>query len=142
MSPTVIGIISSVISAFISGILAIIIKNVNDDMRNYRKQRADDEKEAQKQADISKAKENAALLAIMRTMLKENADQCFAKGYYTVEEREIYSTLYKAYKSFGGNGVIDEMGNRLRPLPYEKSEDMIPKRRKTDKIEYNMKPNV
>lgn len=142
MSPTVIGIISSVISAFISGILAIIIKNVNDDMRNYRKQRADDEKEAQKQADISKAKEDAALLAIMRTMLKENADRCFAKGYYTVEEREIYSTLYKAYKSFGGNGVIDEMGNRLRPLPYEKSEDMIPKRRKTDKIEYNTKPNV
>lgn len=137
MSPTVIGIISSVISAFISGILAIIIKNVNDDMRNYRKQRADDEKEAQKQADISKAKENAALLAIMRTMLKENADQCFAKGYYTVEEREIYSTLYKAYKSFGGNGVIDEMGNRLRPLPYEESEDKIPKRRKTDKVDYN-----
>lgn len=142
MSPTVIGIITSVISAFISGVLAIVIKNVNEDAREYRKKRALDEEEAQKESERSKAKEDAALLAIMRTMLKANADQCFAKGYYTVEEREIYSTLYKAYKSFGGNGVIDEMGNRLRPLPYEESEDKIPKRRKTDKIEYNTKPNA
>lgn len=76
--------------------------------------------EAQKKEEkLKQEKEDLALLAIMRTMLKDNADKCFEKGCYSVEEREIYSALYKAYKEYGGNGVIDEMGNRLRPLPYE-----------------------
>ncbi len=131
----IIGIITSVISATISGILAIVMKNINDDTRSYRNQRAEEEKEAQEKDVASKKKQEDAILAIMRTMLKENADRCFEKGYYTVEEREIYSNLYKVYKAYGGNGVIDEMGNRLRPLPYDLSEDKIPKRRKTDRID-------
>ena len=135
MSATAIGIITSVISAVISGALAILMKNINDDARQYRKQREEEEKALKEKEVANHAKENSALLAIMRAMLKENADRCFEKGYYTVEEREIYSSLYAAYKSFGGNGVIDEMGKRLRPLPYEESPDKIPKRRKTDKVE-------
>lgn len=135
MSATAIGIITSVISAVISGALAILMKNINDDARQYRKQREEEEKALKDKEVANLVKENSALLAIMRTMLKENADRCFEKGYYTVEEREIYSSLYAAYKSFGGNGVIDEMGKRLRPLPYEESSDKIPKRRKTDKVE-------
>ena len=93
------------------------------------------QREIKKKQEEDQVKRDSAILAMMRTMLKENADRCFAKGFYTVEEREIYSTLYKVYKSYGGNGVIDEMGNRLRPLPYDQSDDRIPKRRKTDKIE-------
>lgn len=123
MSATAIGIIASVISAAISGALAILMKNINDDARNYRKQRAEAEDALKQEAKEKQEKEDLAMLAIMRTMLKENADRCFEKGYYTVEEREIYSTLYKVYKNYGGNGVIDEMGNRLRPLPYEPSEE-------------------
>lgn len=118
----VIGIVTSIISALISGFLAIIMKNINDDTREYRQQRKALEEEHKKEAQLKQQKEDLALLAIMRTMLKDNADKCFDKGFYSVEEREIYSALYKAYKEYGGNGVIDEMGNRLRPLPYEPSE--------------------
>lgn len=135
MNATVIGIITSVISATLSGILAIVMKNVNDDARNYRKKRQEDEEELKKIELLKQETEREALVAIMRTMLKENADRCFEKGFYTVEEREIYSSLYKVYKAYGGNGVIDEMGNRLRPLPYDQSEERIPHRRKTDKNE-------
>lgn len=135
MNATVLNIILSVFTAAISSALAIIMKNVNDDSRAYRKQRAEQEEELKKEQEEEKEKRDDALLAIMRTMLKENADRCFEKGFYTVEEREIYSNLYKVYKMYGGNGVIDEMGNRLRPLPYEQSEDKIPKRRRTDKVE-------
>lgn len=118
----VIGIITSIISATLSGILAIVMKNINDDARQYRQQRKALE-DAQKKEEIAKQqKEELALLAIMRTMLKDNADKCFEKNFYSVEEREIYSALYKVYKEYGGNGVIDEMGNRLRPLPYEPTE--------------------
>ena len=119
----IVGIITSIISAVISGFLAIIMKNINDDTRQYRQQRKEQEDALKKEAELKQQKEDLALLAIMRTMLKDNADKCFDKGYYSVEEREIYSTLYKVYKEYGGNGVIDEMGNRLRPLPYELSTD-------------------
>ena len=119
----VIGIITSIISAAISGFLAIIMKNINDDTRQYRQQRKVLEEENKKEAQLKQQKEDMALLAIMRTLLKDNADRCFDKGFYSVEEREIYSALYKAYKDYGGNGVIDEMGNRLRPLPYESSDN-------------------
>ena len=115
----VIGIVTSVISAVISGFLAILMKNINDDTRTYRQHRSEMEEAQEKEAKKKQEKEDMALLAIMRTMLKDNADKCFEKGYYSVEEREIYSALYKVYKEYGGNGVIDEMGNRLRPLPYE-----------------------
>ena len=115
----VIGIVTGVISAVISGFLAIIMKNINDDTRTYRQKRSEMEEAQKEEAKLKQQKEDLALLAIMRTMLKDNADKCFEKGYYSVEEREIYSALYKVYKEYGGNGVIDEMGNRLRPLPYE-----------------------
>ena len=131
----VITIATSIISAAISGALALIMKNINDDARQYRKKRIEEEQAIKKKQEEDQEKRDSAILAMMRTMLKENADRCFEKGFYTVEEREIYSTLYNVYKSYGGNGVIDEMGNRLRPLPYDQSEDRIPKRRKTDKIE-------
>ena len=111
------------------------MKNINDDARNYRQQRIEQEKVAKAKEEAARIKGDSAILAIMRTLLKENADRCFEKGFYTVEEREIYSTLYKVYKEYGGNGVIDEMGNRLRPLPYEQAEDKIPRRRKTDKVD-------
>ena len=117
----VVGIITSIISAAISGFLAIIMKNINDDTRQYRQQRKEQEEALKKEAELKQQKEDLALLAIMRTMLKDNADKCFDKGFYSVEEREIYSALYRVYKEYGGNGVIDEMGNRLRPLPYEPS---------------------
>ena len=115
----IIGIVTSVISAVISGFLAIVMKNINDDTRTYRQSRSALEEAQKKEEKLKQEKEDLALLAIMRTMLKDNADKCFEKGCYSVEEREIYSALYKAYKEYGGNGVIDEMGNRLRPLPYE-----------------------
>lgn len=122
----VVGIITSIISAAISGFLAIIMKNINDDTRQYRQQRKDQEEVLKKEAELKQQKEDLALLAIMRTMLKDNADKCFDKGFYSVEEREIYSALYRVYKEYGGNGVIDEMGNRLRPLPYEPSTEGKP----------------
>lgn len=115
----VIGIVTSIISAAISGFLAIVMKNINDDARQYRQQRKEMEEAQKKEETIKQEKRDLALLAIMRTMLKDNADKCLEKGYYSVEEREIYSALYRVYKEYGGNGVIDEMGNRLRPLPYE-----------------------
>lgn len=63
--------------------------------------------------------ERGIVLAIARTMLLDNYEKCMEKGYYTVEEREVYSKLYKNYKNDSGNGVIDAIAARIRELPME-----------------------
>jgi len=67
--------------------------------------------------------ERSIVLAIARTMLLDNYEKCMAKGYYTVEEREVYSVLYKNYKNDNGNGVIDAIAERIRELPMEPPKD-------------------
>jgi hypothetical protein len=63
--------------------------------------------------------ERAIVLAIARTMLLDNFEQCVRKGYYTVEEREVYGKLYAAYTDDGGNGVIATVAERIRDFPLE-----------------------
>ena len=63
--------------------------------------------------------ERTIVLAIARTMLLDNYEKCMKKGCYTVEEREVYSMLYKSYADDGGNGVIKDLAARIRELPTE-----------------------
>ena len=83
-----------------------------------------DEKREQARAEQAEDKERreaerSMLLAIARSMLLDNYEKCAAKGYYTVDEREVYSLLYESYKSDRGNGVIDAIARRIRELPME-----------------------
>lgn len=63
--------------------------------------------------------ERGIVLAIARTMLLDNYEKCMDKGYYTVEERDVYGNLFIQYRSDGGNGVIEEIAPRIRALPLE-----------------------
>jgi hypothetical protein len=63
--------------------------------------------------------ERTIILAMSRSMLLNNYERCMDKGYYTVEEREVYHKLYLAYKSDGGNSVIEDIAPRIRALPME-----------------------
>lgn len=67
--------------------------------------------------------ERVIILAMSRTMLLNNYEECMDKGYYTLEEREVYHKLYEAYKSDGGNSIIDEIAPRIRALPMEPPKD-------------------
>lgn len=82
-----------------------------------RAAQAEDERMAREQRDA----ERTIILAMSRTMLLDNYEKCVKKGCYTVEEREVYHKLYEAYKSDGGNSVIDEIAPRIRKLPLEPS---------------------
>jgi len=66
--------------------------------------------------------ERGIVLAIARTMLLDNYEKCMEKGYYTVEERDVYGNLFIQYRSDGGNGVIEEIAPRIRALPLEPPE--------------------
>jgi hypothetical protein len=67
--------------------------------------------------------ERTIVLAIARTMLLDNYEKCMEKGYYTVEERDVYSALLESYLADGGNGVIAGLGPRIRALPVEPPDD-------------------
>jgi len=67
--------------------------------------------------------ERVIILAMSRTMLLNNYERCMDKGCYTLEEREVYHKLYEAYKSDGGNSIIDEIAPRIRALPMEPPKD-------------------
>lgn len=84
-----------------------------------RIERAEAERNAAKQREA----ERSMLLAIARTMLLDNYEKCVSKGYYTVDEREVYSLLYESYKDDNGNGVIDAIARRIRELPMEPPKD-------------------
>lgn len=67
--------------------------------------------------------ERTIILAMSRTMLLNNWERCMDKGFYTVEEREVYHKLYEAYREDDGNGVIEEIAPRIRALPMEPPRD-------------------
>ena len=67
--------------------------------------------------------ERTIILAMSRTMLLNNWEKCMEKGYYTIEEREVYHKLYEAYRDDNGNGIIEEIAPRIRALPMEPPKD-------------------
>lgn len=75
--------------------------------------------ESERKAIEQREAERIIILAMSRTMLLDNYEKCVNKGYYTLEEREVYHKLYEAYKNDGGNSVIDEIAPRIRRLPLD-----------------------
>ena len=80
-----------------------------------RAERAENERVKQ----VQREAERTIVLSIARTMLLDNYEKCMNKGYYSVEEREVYSKLYDSYKNDNGNGIIDAIATRIRELPTE-----------------------
>ena len=60
-----------------------------------------------------------SLKAMIRDRLLDAYERCMTKGYYTIEERETYSKLYKCYhdKPFEGNGVMQQLREKMLELP-------------------------
>ena len=104
-------------------IVAVIVGKLNrfDEKRELaRTERAEEKKREQEQ----RKAERTMILAIARTMLLDNYEKCVDKGYYSVDEREIYHKLYVEYKNDGGNGIIDTIAARVKELPLEPPEDV------------------
>lgn len=80
--------------------------------------------EAERNAAKQREAERVIILAMSRTMLLNNYEKCVDKGYYSLEEREVYHKLYEAYKDDGGNSVIDEIAPRIRRLPIEAPKEV------------------
>jgi len=90
-----------------------------DTMDENREMARAEQRDAERKFAEQREAERTIILAMSRTMLLNNYERCIKKGYYTVDEREVYHKLYEAYKSDGGNSVIDDIAPRIRELPFE-----------------------
>lgn len=64
--------------------------------------------------------ESRLILAMARSQLLRNYERCVEKGYYTLDEREVYHELYDAYHRDGGNGIMETLADKIVDLPTEK----------------------
>jgi len=118
-------------SAIITGVMDLIafplllwfIKRYLERFDGKRDRARVEQREAERIAIEQREAERTIILAMSRTMLLDNWEKCMDKGCYTVEEREVYHKLYEAYKSDGGNSIIDEIAPRIRALPMEPPRD-------------------
>ena len=103
----------------IVGIIGRKLNKFDEKREQARHERAEDKRYEREQRDA----ESKMILAIARTMLLNNYEKCVDKGYYSLDERDVYSLLYEAYKKDNGNGVIDSLAEKIRRLPTEPPED-------------------
>lgn len=59
----------------------------------------------------------AGMQIMLRLELISLAEKYIAKGYCTVEEKELFTAVYNAYHNLGKNGVMDDLYNRVLSLP-------------------------
>ena len=57
------------------------------------------------------------IVCILRKHLMDEHELWTAKGYITPKALESGLAMYKAYKTLGGNGMIDHMEEEIQELP-------------------------
>ena len=116
-------VIAGVIELLALPILIFVVKHAIgkrlDDFDEKREEARAERAENERRKIEQREAERGIVLAIARTMLLDNYEKCMDKGYYTVEEREVYSKLYENYANDGGNGIIEAIAPRIRALPME-----------------------
>jgi hypothetical protein len=116
-------ILAFALNAFITPLVLFVAQRATarrlDDFDRKRDAAREEREERERQEADRREAERSIVLAIARTMLLDNAEKCMKKGYYTLEEREVYGKLFAAYKTDGGNGVIGSIAPQLRELPME-----------------------
>lgn len=90
----------------VSGILLFVIKGYITDIKKYREER-----------EVKEKAKDDLILGLARVTLLETYQRCEQKGYYSLEDREVYGKLFDAYVTSGGDGVIDTLAPKIRVLP-------------------------
>lgn len=103
---TIISIATSVVSAILVFILQSAIKENN---------RLKREQEATKTARERALEEG--VVCILRKHLMDEHELWTGRGYITPKALESGLLMYKAYKTLGGNGMIDHMEDEIQNLP-------------------------
>lgn len=121
ITPTLVAV--GVINLLMFPVIAWLIKRSLGQKLDHMDEKRDEARAEQAEDKKQREAERSIVLAIARTMLLNNWERCMDKGYYTVEEREVYHKLWVSYARDGGNGIIEEIAPRIRALPMEPPKD-------------------
>ena len=102
----IVSIVVTAVFGFISTMLAYLLQQSHKENKRLKE-------EQQKRA---KALEEG-VVCILRKHLMDEHEMWVAKGYITPKALESGLLMYKAYKSLGGNGMIDHMEEEIQELP-------------------------
>lgn len=102
----IVSIIITAVFGFISSMLAYLLQQSHKENKRLKE-------EQQKRAT---ALENG-VVCILRKHLMDEHEIWTEKGYITPKALESGLLMYKAYKSLGGNGMIDHMEEEIQELP-------------------------
>ena len=103
-------ILIDVVLGFASVMLAFMLQ------QTMKENKALKDKKEQEQSQHEKALEDG-VVCILRKHLMDEHDIWVTKGYITSKALESGILMYKAYKTLGGNGMIDHMEEEIRELP-------------------------
>ena len=110
---TVVGIAISVFT----GYLSLKVKQLDQKNQAYRKEREEKERtEAEKQR-IREESISALSLGMARSMLLENYYKASERGFYPIQDREVYHELFVAYEQAGGDGILHTLAEKIVELP-------------------------
>lgn len=99
-------IVVTAVFGFISTMLAYLLQQSH---KENKKLKDDQKKRATALED--------GVVCILRKHLMDEHELWVAKGYITPKALESGLLMYKAYKSLGGNGMIDHMEEEIQELP-------------------------
>ena len=109
-------IITSVLS-ILTGYLGYKLKKRDQNNEQYRKEREEEEEKKEKLIHEKREAQDGLNLAMARVMLLNKYEQAMAQGYYSVNERSVYHELYENYISAGGDGIMEDLAQKVIVLP-------------------------
>ena len=104
----------SIILTVISGIgFPILVHMLKTKMTEVKKLKQEkEEKQSKREAALEEG-----MVCILRKHLMDEHEIWTTKGYITAKALESGLAMYKAYKTLGGNGMIDHMEDEIQQLP-------------------------
>lgn len=103
-------VVISIATSLVSAVLVFLLQSAIKENRELKK-----EKEA-KQSQRERALEDG-VVCLLRKQLMEDHNLYMKQGYISSKALESGILMYKAYKSLGGNGMIDHMEEEIQALP-------------------------
>lgn len=105
-------IITSALS-ILTGYLGYKLKKRDQNNEQHR----EEEEKKEKLIREKREAQNGLNLAMARVMLLNKYEHAMAQGYYSVNERNVYHELYENYISAGGDGIMEELAQKIVVLP-------------------------
>lgn len=91
-------------------VLAFVLKETIRENKRLKQEKAEQKSQHERALE-------EGVVCILRKHLMDEHEIWTAKGYITSKALESGLLMYKAYKSLGGNGMIDHMEEEIQELP-------------------------